>query len=67
MGRDSKLLRWILIIAWMTIGIVVAVDHGYITSGITNFTSVGRLVQVPISVIFWPLTAIGADWTHIGQ
>ena len=53
------MIRRILPIVYLVIGVLVASQHGYLTS----LSTIGRIVSAVLAILLWPLVLIGIHLT----
>ncbi len=55
------MLRWIIIIVYLAIGLVVASNNDYLTS----LNDLSAIISALLAVLLWPLVLLGIN-LHIG-
>ena len=58
-GGNTLMIRRILPIVYLVIGVLVASQHGYLTS----LSTIGRIVSAALAILLWPLVLIGIHLT----
>jgi hypothetical protein len=53
------MIRRFIPIVYLIIGVLVASQHGYLTS----LSTIGRIVSAALAIVLWPLVLIGLHLT----